>query len=84
MIEQELEVPFETAVLGVTVLVKKLDITEAGEIMAVCYRGRGTGRRSRFSSSRCPIHRRRGGSGSRRTAAGYGDAELVKTEILDQ
>jgi hypothetical protein len=40
MIEQELEVPFETAVLGVTVLVKKVDITEAGEIVAVCYRGR--------------------------------------------
>jgi hypothetical protein len=39
MIEQELEAPFETAVHGVTVVVK-VDITEAGEIAAVCQSSR--------------------------------------------
>lgn len=40
MIEQELSLPFERVVLGVTVSVKKVDITETDEIVAVCYRGR--------------------------------------------
>jgi len=40
MIERELELPFETTVLGVTVSVKRVDITEANDVMAVCYRGR--------------------------------------------
>lgn len=40
MIEQELDLPFETTVLGVTVVVKRVDITEANEIVALCYRGR--------------------------------------------
>lgn len=40
MIEQELELPFETTVLGVTVSVKQVDITEANDVVAVCYRGR--------------------------------------------
>ena len=40
IIEQELELPFETRVLGVSVSVKKVDITNADEIVAVCYRGR--------------------------------------------
>ena len=40
MIEQELELPFETTVLGVTVSVKRVDITEANDVVAVCYRGR--------------------------------------------
>lgn len=39
-VEQHLELPFETAVLGVTVTVKKVDVTGAGEIGAVRYRGR--------------------------------------------
>lgn len=40
MIEQELALPFDTTVLGVTVSVKRVDITEADEVVAVCYRGR--------------------------------------------
>jgi hypothetical protein len=39
-VEQHLELPFQTAVLGVTVTVKNVDLTGAGEIVAVCYRGR--------------------------------------------
>src|SRR5437762_8541408 len=40
MIEQELALPFETTVLGVTVMVKRVDLTGADAIVAVCYRGR--------------------------------------------
>ena len=40
MIEQELELPFETRVLGKNVSVKRVDITEANDVVAVCYRGR--------------------------------------------
>jgi hypothetical protein len=40
MIEQELDLPFETTVLGVIVIVKRVDITDASEIVAVCYGGR--------------------------------------------
>ena len=40
MIEQELDVPFDTVVLGETVSVKRVDITETNEVVAVCYRGR--------------------------------------------
>ena len=40
MIEQDLGLPFETTVLGVTVTVKQVDLADAGEIVAVCYRGR--------------------------------------------
>ena len=39
-IEQYLALPFETVVLGAPVTVKKVDVTRAGEIVAVCYRGR--------------------------------------------
>lgn len=40
MIEQELDLPFETTVLGVAVMVKRVDVSEANEILAVCCRGR--------------------------------------------
>ena len=39
-VEQHLQLPFETVVLGVAVTVKKVDVTGAGEIIAVCCRGR--------------------------------------------
>ena len=39
-LEQELALPFNTVVLGVTVSVKRLDLTDRGEVMAICYRGR--------------------------------------------
>ena len=38
-VEQHLQLPFETVVLGVAVTVKKIDVTSAGEIVAVCYWG---------------------------------------------
>ena len=40
MIERELELPLETTVLGMTVSVKRVDITKADDVVAVCYRGR--------------------------------------------
>jgi hypothetical protein len=39
-IDMHLEVPFEAVVLGVAVIVKKIDVTPAGEIIALCHRGR--------------------------------------------
>ena len=39
-VEQHLQLPFETVVLGVAVTVKKVDVAGAGEIIAVCCRGR--------------------------------------------
>jgi len=40
MLEQELDLPFETTVLGVTVSMKGVDITDTDDVVAVCYRGR--------------------------------------------
>jgi hypothetical protein len=34
------QLPFETTVLGVPVLVERIDLNEAGEIVAICRRGR--------------------------------------------
>jgi Calcium binding len=39
-IEENLAVPFEAVVLGVTVSVERVDITEADQIVAICLRGR--------------------------------------------
>jgi hypothetical protein len=40
MIEEHLDVPFSTTVLGVEVVVKKIDMTNADEIVAVCHHGK--------------------------------------------
>lgn len=40
MIDENLAVPFETAVLGVPVIVERVDFNESDEIVAVCARGR--------------------------------------------
>ena len=40
MIEENLRVPFSTVVLGVEVTVKRIDMTESDEIVAVCSRGK--------------------------------------------
>ena len=40
MLEDRLKLPFETMVLGVTVLVERIDLTKAEEIVAICRRGR--------------------------------------------
>ena len=38
MIEDNLELPFETKVLGVPVIVERVDLTQSDEIVAVCRR----------------------------------------------
>ena len=40
MIEENLAVPFETVVLGVTVIVRLVDLTDNDQIVASCLRGR--------------------------------------------
>lgn len=40
MLDEHLAVPFKTAVLGVEVTVRRVDVTAEGQIMAVCARGR--------------------------------------------
>jgi hypothetical protein len=40
MIDENLAVPFEAVVLGVTVTVERVDMTEADQIVAICSRGR--------------------------------------------
>lgn len=40
MLEEHLRMPFEAAVLGVPVTVRRVDLTEADEIVAVCHRGK--------------------------------------------
>lgn len=39
VVEDHLQVPFETEVLGVPVTVERVDLTPAGEIVAICARG---------------------------------------------
>lgn len=40
MIENNLELPFETTILGVPVVVEKIDLNRRDEIVAVCRRGK--------------------------------------------
>ena len=40
MLEEHLDVPFETTVFDVPVIVRRVDITQANEIVAICHRGR--------------------------------------------
>lgn len=40
MLDEHLALPFETEVLGVTVTVERIDITDAEEIVAVCRCGK--------------------------------------------
>jgi len=39
MIDERLAVPFETTLLGLPVTVKRVDVTERDEIVAICTRG---------------------------------------------
>ena len=52
VLEEHLAVPFTTAVLGTPVVVERLDLTEADEIVAVCRRGRT---RQRIDLSDLPL-----------------------------
>ncbi len=40
MLEEHLALPFETAVLGVTARVERVDLTRREEIVAICTRGK--------------------------------------------
>ena len=40
MLEQHLDLPFSTQVLGVDVVVERIDLTRSEEIVAICKRGR--------------------------------------------
>ena len=40
LLEEHLRVPFEAIVLGVPVTVRRLDVTDADDIVAVCTRGK--------------------------------------------
>jgi len=40
MLEENLAVPFATKLLGIEVTVERVDLNKAGEIVAVCLRGR--------------------------------------------
>ena len=40
MIHENLAVPFETVVLGVTVTIERIDINQTDQIIAICRRGR--------------------------------------------
>ena len=59
MLEDNLAVPFQTVVLGVDVTVTGVDLTEDGQITAVCTRGRRRSA-SRSWTCRCPRRHRDG------------------------
>jgi hypothetical protein len=40
MMEENLAVPFKTTILGMEIMVEKIDLNQADEIVAVCRRGR--------------------------------------------
>ena len=40
MLEERLALPFETVVLGVSVIVERIEMTDDEQIVAVCRRGR--------------------------------------------
>src|SRR5262245_42902541 len=69
-LDQQLHCPFETIVLGTTVTVRKIEVTAAGNIVAICY-GAVNDRRSRFSSCRCRILSLPDGNGSRPIVDGH-------------
>jgi hypothetical protein len=52
MLENDLRLPFETQILGVTVSVEGIDITEDDQLVAVCRNGKT---RQRISLSELPL-----------------------------
>ena len=71
MLQEHLQVPFTTSLLGVTVRVTGVDLNDAEEIVAVCRRVHS----SSGSLSRtcyCQRRRRSAGSGSKPTGTGHG------------
>ena len=64
MMENDLRLPFETEVLGVTVIVEAIDITDDDQLVAVCRKNK-IGNGSHSQNYRCPWPCRREPSGSR-------------------
>ncbi len=52
MLENDLRLPFETQILGVTASVESIDITEDGQLVAVCRKGKT---RQRISLLELPL-----------------------------
>lgn len=52
MLENDLHLPFETQILGVTAIVESIDITEDDQLVAVCRAGEA---RQRISLSELPL-----------------------------
>ena len=52
MLENDLHLPFETQILGVTATVESIDITEDDQLVAVCRAGKA---RQRISLSELPL-----------------------------
>lgn len=52
MMENDLQLPFETEVLGTTVIVEAIDITEDDQVVAVCRKGKA---KQRISVSEPPL-----------------------------
>ena len=52
MLENDLHLPFETQILGVTAMVESIDITEDDQLVAVCRAGKA---RQRISLSELPL-----------------------------
>jgi Calcium binding len=52
MLENDLHLPFETEILGVTATVERIDITEDDQLVAVCRAGK---KRQRISLSELPL-----------------------------
>ena len=40
MIEEHLDMPFEATILGVNIVVERVDVTDEDQIVAICRRGR--------------------------------------------
>jgi hypothetical protein len=69
MMENDLRLPFETQILGVTASVEGIDITEDDQLVAVCRNGKA---RQRIQLSELPLRCRfqKGPSGSLRIGTG--------------
>ena len=62
MLENELQLPFETQILGVMATVESIDITDDDQLVAVCRAGK-TRQQISLSELPCPRHPQRVPSG---------------------
>jgi hypothetical protein len=74
MLQEHLALPFSTNVLGIDVVVEKVDMTRGGQIVAICRRGQ-TWQRIGVLDLPLPRQRPPAWNGSRPTATGLEDSE---------